>query len=226
MGASHKDTADSADIADGADIADRVAAAQLEILGGFHPDASEGIGATLLLLGPREPGFWARFTDSPEYRDAQAHPLDRWSLRVISALAAEIGAEARFPFGGPPYQPFIAWALRSGDAWQSPAGPLVHARAGMLVSYRGALALPQQIPLPEPGASPCTRCAARPCLTACPVGALSAASGYDLSACHAHLDTAPDCMAAGCLARRACPVSQTYARLPTQSAFHMKAFHP
>ena len=80
-------------------------------------------------------------------------------------------------------------------------------------------------PLP---AKPCDTCAAKPCLTACPVNALSAETGYDLAACHSFLDTeaGQDCMSRGCKARRACPVSQSYARLPEQSAFHMRSFHP
>jgi hypothetical protein len=216
------------------EISALLATQQLEIFGGFHPDVSEGLGATLLLLGPKEPGFWVHVTASPEFKDGAPNPLDRWSERVISGLAERLGAAPRFPFGGPPYQPFIAWALRTGLAWQSPAGPLVHHWAGMMVSYRGALVLPERVALPAPVASPCEDCAERPCLSACPVGALSAAQGYDLAACHGYLDialdtgidTGPACLNQGCAARRACPAGQGYARLPEQSAFHMRSFHP
>ena len=102
----------------------------------------------------------------------------------------------------------------------------MHDRAGLFVSYRGAIALKVRIDLPERPANPCETCAETPCLTACPVDALSAEQGYDVAACHGYLDTAPDCMSRGCAARRACPVSQTYARQSAQSAFHMAAFHP
>ncbi|MCG6902868.1 MAG: ferredoxin [Rhodobacter sp.] len=206
-------------------------AVQLDILGAFHPEPGDktpdGCG-TLVLLGPREPGFWAAFTQSPEYRAGTAHPLDRWSDRIIRALAARVQAGALFPFGGPPYQPFIAWALRSGRAWQSPAGPLVHDSAGMMVSYRGALALRERMPLPELPLCPCDTCADRSCVSTCPVGALRRDKGYDVAACHSYLDTdaGTDCMTRGCRARRACPVSKNYGRLEPQSAFHMKAFHP
>ena len=208
------------------DISARAAPHHLEIMGGFNPTPEEGLGGTLLLLGPAEPGFWSHFTSTPEYADGQRDPLDRWSRRVIDDVAAALGATALYPFGGPPYQPFIAWALRSGRAWQSPAGPLVHDRAGMMVSYRGALALRDRIALPPNGSNPCDSCAGRPCLTACPVAALSPDTGYDVPVCHAYLDTGPDCMRAGCRACRACPVSQSYGRQPAQSAFHMKSFHP
>ena len=213
------------------DLDERVRADCLEISGGFHPGpedhAPEGTG-TLILLGPREPGFWEHVQTAPEFADGASDPLDRWSARVIGALAGDLGAEALFPFGGPPYRPFIAWAMRSGRAWQSPAGLLVHDRAGLLVSYRGALAFRDRFDLPPSPAKPCETCAQKPCLTGCPVNALSAETGYDLEACHGYLDTpeGQDCMTRGCRARRACPVSQGYGRLEAQSAFHMRAFHP
>lgn len=212
------------------DIAASAAGAGLDIFGGFHPEPGDGAPdgtGTLLLLGPREPGFWAIVTAAPEWRDGAADPLDRWSVRVVGRLARDIGGHALFPFGGPPWHPFYPWAVRSGRAFASPVTLLVHDTAGLMVSYRGAIALPGRIDLPAPpGASPCESCAGRPCLAACPPRALTA-RGYDLPACHAFLDTAPgaDCLSAGCLVRRACPVSQAYGRLPEQSAHHMRLFH-
>ena len=214
-----------------AEIAEASHAQHLEIFGAFHlmGDATDPVGAkTLVLLGPKEPGFWAHFQSCPEYQDNAADPMDRWSSRVISSLAHALNATAVFPFGGPPFQPFIAWAMKSGRAWQSPAGPLVHDSAGMMVSYRGALAFAQEIALPELPTCPCDSCTTKPCLTACPVSALYATTGYDLNRCHQHLESTAGepCMTQGCAARRACPVSHAYARRSEQSAFHMKSFHP
>lgn len=195
---------------------------QLDIMGGVHKD-----GGTVILLGP-SPNFWPMFKQSPEWLDAGRDPIDRWSKRVIRELAQTLGAEALFPFGGPPYQPFIRWAKDSGRAWQSPAGMLVHDVAGLMVSYRGALRFSQTIPLPPVGVSPCETCIGQPCLSACPVDALSAINGYDVAACHGFLETeaGEDCLTQGCKARRACPVSQRFGRDPEQSAFHMRHFHP
>lgn len=94
-----------------------------------------------------------------------------------------------------------------------------------MVSFRGALALKEAVEVPPAAPRPCDACAA-PCLTTCPVGALTGA-GYDLPACHAFLDQPEgrDCMTGGCLVRRACPLSQSYARLPEQSGYHMRQFH-
>ena len=212
------------------DIGIRAAEDHLEIFGAFVPSDTDLAPAdckTLVLFGPKEPGFWARFTADAEFNDGEPDPIDRWSKRVITKMAQDISGEALFPFGGPPYQPFIRWAMRSGRAWQSPAGPLVHDTCGMLVSYRGAIALPYELDLPQASERPCDTCVGKPCMSACPVGALSADTGYDLDACHGYLDTDAGavCMGQGCAARRACPVSQNYGRVPDQSAFHMRSFH-
>jgi hypothetical protein len=207
------------------DITARAGQAGLVPLGALHPgdDHPPGIG-TLVLLGPDEPDFWEIFCGSPEYRDAAADPVDRWSERVVGGLADEFGAAAFFPFGGPPWRPFTAWARASGASWESPVRLLVHAARGLLVSFRGALGFTERLALPARGQRPCDACP-RPCLIACPAGALGAA-GYDVARCHAFLDTEAglDCLARGCAVRRACPVGKGL-RPDAQSAFYMAAFH-
>ena len=200
----------------------------LEILGGFAVEEGEtGFPAgtrSLLMIGPKEPGFWPHMQAQPEWGGPD--PVDRWSRRVIGRLACDLGAKALFPFGGPPYQPFYSWALRTGRVWDSPVKLLVHATQGLMVSFRGALALPHVIDLPAQAAQPCTNCA-KPSLTACPTTALTAA-GYDVPRCHAHLNqpSGADCMTGGCLVRSTCPAGAGYARMPSQSAYHMRQFHP
>ena len=198
----------------------------LEVLGGFDCAGEAGFpdwARSALLLGPREPGFWAHLKAQPEWGGAD--PVDRWSRRVIGRLACDLGGKARFPFSGPPYDPFYQWALRTGRVWDSPVRLLVHAGQGLMVSFRGALALKEAVDVPPPGVRPCDGCPA-PCLTACPAGALTGA-GYDVPGCHAWLDRpeGAECLSGGCIVRRACPVSQSYARLPEQSAYHMGQFH-
>jgi len=207
----------------------RVAAGQnLDVIAAFHPNKSDFAPdgcATMVLLGPREPGFWAAISREPEAHGAD--PVDRWSRRIIEALAEGLDARALFPFGGPPYQPFVNWALASGQVWQSPVSLLVHDRAGLFVSFRGALAFDRRLDLPDIAArSPCETCDEKPCLSACPPRALTS-QGYDIGACHGFLDQAGgrSCLDAGCLVRKACPVSQTYGRLDQQSAHHMRYFH-
>ncbi len=215
----------------GADIAlseieNRLSVHYLEIIGGFHAEADDSLPEgtrTLLIIGLKEPGFWPHLTAQPEW-DGAPDPIDRWSRRALGGVACDIGAKALFPFGGPPYHPFYQWALRTGRVWDSPVRLLVQATQGLMVSFRGALAIKDVLALPPQATKPCDSCA-KPCLTACPAGALGAA-GYDVPACHAYLSSGDrDCMKSGCLVRRACPVSATYARMPEQSAYHMRQFH-
>lgn len=198
-------------------LADAASALHLTPLGGFHDD-----GTTTILLGPLEPGFWAYVSNRPEF--SGDNPMDTWSRWAITALGYVTVSTPVFPFDGPPHNPFISWALRSGEAWQSPVGLLVHKDAGLLVSYRGALIFDHLIDLPTPTPCPCDSCVAQPCRHACPVDAITP-TGYALPLCKAHIDVDPTC-AAGCCVRTACPVSQAYPRDPAQTAFHMKAFHP
>lgn len=201
----------------------------LTVLGGFHPGHDDGLPKTfrtLVMLGPDEPAFWSVFTESPEWRDGNADPMDRWSTRVIGDWATELGAQALYPFGGPPFEPFYTWALRTGRIHCSPVQLLVHDEAGLFVSFRGALALPEHIDLPPPPPNPCTTCIAQPCRTACLAGALTP-DGYDVPACKTFLNTADGTqnMTFGCAVRRSCPVSTTSGRMPAQSAYHMRQFN-
>jgi hypothetical protein len=217
-------------------LAAEAAAEGLACLGAFRPepeDGAPGWARTVALLGPDGPRFWASFAAAPEYADGAPDPVDRWSRRVIGALAAAIGGAALFPFEGPPWPPFQRWARRTGRAWDSPVGMLVHAERGLFVSYRGAIATAEAWAIPPPAARPCPTCAARktgcrltaPCRAACPVNAFGP-EGYDVAACRAHL-AAPEgaaCRDAGCRVRRACPVGAAAAPLPEQAAFHLAAF--
>jgi len=184
-------------------------------------------GATIALLGLDRARGWMAFSASPEALDGGADPLDRWSRRVVDALAETLGARALYPFGGPPHWPFQRWAMRAEPVHASPLGLLIHPVDGLWRGYRGALVFAEALATPPtPRApSPCERCAGRPCLSACPVGAFSGA-GYDVAACVAHLDRPAGraCATGGCLARRACPVGADRGHRPDQAAFHMAAF--
>ena len=182
---------------------------------------------TIVLAGMVGREGWSAFAASPEANDGHADPLDRWSRRVIAALAGELGARALFPFGGPPFLPFQQWAQRAEAVHPSPIGILIHPRYGLWHSYRGALGLSENLAIAEPATvrAPCESCTGRWCLSACPVGAFSSA-GYDVAACADHLRSGAgtDCMGLSCRARRACPVGAEHAYGPEQANFIMRAF--
>jgi len=202
--------------------------------GGFHPEVADGVPALadgrparcLVLAGNAGPEMWRIFAAAPEY-DAGPDSLDRWTARVLGAVAAETGGQALFPFGGPPYRPFVAWAKRAEPVAESPLGILIHPDYGLWHAYRGALtfAAPLDVPARVARPRPCDTCAGKPCLSACPVNAFTN-PGYDVPACTEHI-AAPagaDCLMQGCRARRACPVGPEYLYAAGQAEWHMRSF--
>lgn len=212
----------------------RAIALGVAVRGAFHPEPMEfdqalpGISVgTIVLLGFTGSLQWEGFRRSAEALDGLPHPLDRWSRRVIGALAREWRALDVYPNGSQPQLPFQRLAARSEPVHQSPIGLLIHPTWGLWHAYRGALVLPDRIRLPgiAPSAHPCTSCAAKPCLSSCPVNAFGPGS-YDVQACVEHVvsDAGRDCREHGCRARRACPVGTEFSYTEAQARFHMEAF--
>jgi ferredoxin len=172
--------------------------------------------------------MWRKFTESAEYRDGGANPLDRWSRRVGQAVAAQLSATIIFPFEGPPYPPFLDWARGSGDAFPSPLSMFIHQRYGLWHAYRfalmfeaSALGTGKQVF----ASSPCLSCTDQPCLNACPVNAFSSGK-YRVDECMAYLseNTQSDCREGGCQARKNCPVAAENQYKQEHARFHMDAF--
>ena len=182
----------------------QAAAVGLALRGGFHVGHDDDVpvlpdgrpAATVLMLGWTGGVQWPVFAASPEFADARAHPLDRWSRRVIGQMAAEWRALALYPFGGPPFRPFLRWAVRAEAVHASPLALLIHPDWGLWHAWRGALAFADWLALPERDSrsSPCENCPGRPCLEA---------GSFDV-------------------ARRACPVGTAYGAAQTE--FHAAAF--
>ncbi len=103
------------------DIKNAARVVGLAMRGGFHVQDHDGVPAladgraarTIFLLGNVGSSFWPAFSTSPEFRDGEVHPLDRWTRRVTGHLAAALGAEPLYPFDGPPHWPFQRWAQRA-----------------------------------------------------------------------------------------------------------------
>ena len=193
--------------------------------GAFHPDDDALRDARpIVLIGNAGPDMWRAFSAA---RQPGPDPLDAWTRAVLNPLAVRFRGAMIYPFDGPPYAPFVAWARQAEAVYVSPVGMAVHPVHGLWHAWRGALALPDRIALPprSNAPSPCTTCAGQPCLSACPVDAL-VDGGYDVPACTAYLRTpeGTDCKSRGCLARRACPVGRADRYGPAQAAWHMAAF--
>lgn len=194
------------------------------------PSMSDGAAArTLVLIGNTGSSVWPVFSQSMELQDGLDNPLDRWSVRVGDALAKELGAAAYYPFGGPPYQPFIHWARKAESLRSSKIGLLLHPEFGLWHAYRLALAFPDTL-FDEKNAATeqahaCDTCKAQPCHGACPVGAFSDGH-YDVDRCVSYLDANPqaECNKTGCLARMSCPEGAPFRYEQAHATFHMRQF--
>lgn len=211
----------------------RAQASGVAVRGAFHPDPQEPwpqlsptpIG-TIVLLGFTGSTQWPGFAKSAEAGDGLPDPLDRWSRRVIGALACEFGGRGFYP-SDVPFLPFQQLAKRCEPVDASPIGLLIHSHWGLWHAYRGGLLFCERMTLParQVSRSPCEGCRPRPCLDTCPVSAFGAGS-FNAEACIGHVSSAAgsDCRELGCRARRACPVSTQFTYLPEQARFHMNAF--
>ncbi|MCP4329544.1 MAG: hypothetical protein GY791_14045 [Alphaproteobacteria bacterium] len=209
-----------------------VSAAGLVVLGSLavgRADFADIRSGTLVLIGNAGPAMWRHF--STDRRD-EPDPLNGWSRRTLDAIAQGLTPEfgpmrVLYPFDGPPYHPFQAWAVRAGAAFPSPIGPLIHPVYGLWHAYRGAFLLAERPHTPSPNQAlhPCESCAEKPCLTTCPVDAFTA-GGYDVAACVGHIsgDSGAECRELGCRARRACPIGREFHYGGEQAGFHMDAF--
>lgn len=214
-------------------LCQRAAEAGLAVRGAFHPRPGEFDGrlssaSSVVLLGFTGGIQWRHFAHAPEAQDRLPDPLDRWSRRIIGALAREFDAFDVYPSASSEAPlPFQRLALRCEPVHQSPIGLLIHPQWGLWHAYRGALLLPFVIELPPPATSehPCASCATQPCLTACPVDAFRPGT-FELDACVQHVlsDAGRPCREHGCLARRACPVGAEFRYGDEQARFHMQAF--
>ncbi len=177
-----------------------------------HPRAR-----SMIVLGNGGGGLWralsAHAAAHPGWWDRQ-HPLDDFTCEVVGrrllpALAGlGLEAAAAFPFLDSPVSfNFIEIARLAGLGTPSILGVLVHPVYGPWIAFRAAIFL--DVDLDQPGAAvgfdPCPRCAARTCISACPVGAVSAATGWNAARCAVYraeveADCAPRCHArAGCV---------------------------
>lgn len=195
-------------------------------LGWFSPAPDDRVPEGtrfVILIGNAGPQMFRRFARE---RDPQYDLMDDWCRKVIGRLASNLEARAVYPFDKPPL-PFLSWARRAKAGFVSPLGLNIHPTYGLWHAFRAALLFPVEFDLPSlsAGTHPCESCQGKPCLSACPVEAFSG-TNYDVPRCVDHIASprGADCMAQGCLARRACPVGRAFTYAPAQAQFHMRAF--
>lgn len=174
----------------------------------------------IAIVGNAGSSIWPAFTAARQEQPDLT--LDRWTKAVLDDIAVTADARALYPFEGPPFWPFIQWAVRTGNLFPSPIGLTIHPVFGLWHAFRGALLFDRDPGLETAASeSPCASCEDQPCLNTCPVGAFTD-QGYDFEACLGYLGAGPNaCRSEGCEARKACPIGKAHHYLPEHAAFHM-----
>jgi hypothetical protein len=186
-----------------------------------------------VIVGSGGPTFFERFEQSPEAADGWPHPLDRFTGRVVAALAADtlpalgIAHALYYPFAGQaPLIPFQRLGRAAGLGAPGPLGLQIHPQFGPWWAYRALLVVVTHDALALAGDAPgdgCAGCPA-PCVEACPAGAVARA-GFSVPACHARRLSAEPCRLS-CAARIACIRGPAFRYSERQLAFHMRASLP
>jgi len=218
-------------------LSEKASASGLSVRGGFHigPDddvpllTNGELAQSLVLLGNTGSSIWPSFSTSSEYKDGLDNPLDRWSQRVGDALAMDCGGTAYYPFGGPPYQPFIKWATKAESLQRSKLGLLMHPEYGLWHAYRLAIVLPEELfdqrtrSIQQTNA--CDSCQDQPCYGTCPVDAF-VNNQYHVDQCVQFLASNPQaqCNQTGCMARMSCPEATQHRYVQLHAKFHITQF--
>jgi epoxyqueuosine reductase QueG len=157
------------------------------------------------------------------------HPLDDFTRAVIerdavpAAVAAGARCEVIYPFApvGSTLN-FVELGKAAGLAGPSILGVVVHPVYGPWIAFRAALLLDELIDAPGVGLGfdPCPSCTLRSCMPACPVGAVSFPSGWDIPKCLQHrVEVEPDC-APRCHARAGCVLGPEHRYPDDELAYH------
>ncbi len=190
------------------------------------PIHAQSLTRTLMLVGNAGPSLWKTFSASREYSDGKSDALDRWSKRVGTNVASQLEGRALFPFGGPPYHPFIKWAKKAESLSNSRLGMLIHKKYGLWHAYRFALALPFDIEVAlGDSVDICSTCLDQPCISSCPVNAFEIELEFNAKACYTHLSGQENTACrSGCQARLSCPYASEFRYHSDQTKFHMDAY--
>lgn len=168
------------------------------------------------------PGWWER-----------DHTLDDFTREVVERMLLpplrerQLQVTAAYPGDPDPFN-FMLLARLAGLGGPSIVGVMVHPVYGPWIALRAALLI--DLELDSPGAAagfdPCPRCTVRSCIPACPVEAVSMASGWNVPRCIQHrVESESDC-AARCHARVGCVLGPEHRYPDDEIAYHQRRTLP
>jgi hypothetical protein len=159
-------------------------------------------------------------------RDAglDIYHFDDYSVAVAGEYADRLGADHEVVYPADVLLPLGRMAERAGWGRPSPLGLTINDRFGLWLAHRVVFLIDAALPL-DTGASnhPCATCVDTPCVTACPVGAVSTETSFDVDTCSRFRITPDSPCADRCLARLACPIGTGYRYPDEQMQHHYRA---
>jgi epoxyqueuosine reductase len=180
---------------------------------------------SLVLLGQAGTTFWDRHA---KHHLAEPDPFDRSARKVVANWFDTHHPNASWMavYPGDANVPLGTLAERLGWGLGSPIGLTIHPEYGLWVAHRFAFLTDIEFestvvdPAKVAMDHPCSTCIDQPCVSACPVAAVSATNGFDVSVCaHHRISDGSDCRLQ-CLARNACPVGAEHRYSPAQMHHH------
>ena len=164
------------------------------------------------------PGWWSR--DNP-LDDFTREVVERDVADPLRASGARCTTVYPFMSNGPTLN-FIELGKIAGIAGPSILGVTVHPVYGPWIAFRAALLLDEELDSPGDalGFDPCPRCTVRSCVPACPAGAVSIESGWDIPKCLTHrVEFEPECTPR-CHARAGCVLGPEHRYPDDELAYH------
>jgi epoxyqueuosine reductase QueG len=157
------------------------------------------------------------------------HPLDDYTRTIVESSIAVPLREAShrctvvYPFvHNQRTLNFMELGKIAGLGGPSIIGVAVHPEFGQWIAFRAALLIDELIDEPGPavGFDPCPSCVPRSCIAACPVNAVSIATGWDVTKCLTHrVEVEEDC-GIRCHARVACVLAPQHVYSDEELAHH------
>ncbi len=151
------------------------------------------------------------------------HPFDEVSRELVERWFVERGARLKTIFPGRAMVPLGTLAAALGWGQSSPLGLTINPTFGLWMAHRWVGLTDAIVTMDREGTEPvhpCSACETQDCVSACPVGAVSLADGFDVETCARHRIEDDSVCALQCLARNACPVGAEHRYGEAQMAHH------
>lgn len=180
-----------------------------------HQLAAEGLPVAdyprLVLMGSSGSSIWDHL--QREWME-RANPFDEYSVAVAEQFIHQCldDAPSQLFYPGPSRVSLIRLGELAGWSHPSPLGLGINPEFGLWFAYRAAFVTAAPLPVTEAPQSmhPCESCSDKPCISACPAGAVSPNSAFDITACYTFRVSSNASCVDRCHSRMACPIGREY----------------